>query len=186
MKRTLIAGIAAVLMIAVSACGGGSSSGGSASSAQDAKASKAISDAIMSGQKSGQSKIITVKKSDADCIGKGLVDKVGTDQLKKYGVLTKSLKTNKDLTQVKMSTNDATSAADVMSGCTDLKGMMSQALNAQLASMPTAVKNCINNALTESRLHDVFVKVFEGKTKQAGTEFSGPMQKCAMKATQQQ
>ena len=44
-----------------------------------------------------------VKQKDADCIGNGLVDKVGTEQLQKYGLLTKDLKLNKDVTTVKMS-----------------------------------------------------------------------------------
>ncbi|MGZ4428114.1 MAG: hypothetical protein ACXVW2_00735 [Nocardioidaceae bacterium] len=186
MKRTLIAGIAAVLMIAVSACGGGSSSGGSASSAQDAKASKSISDAIMASQKGGAQQIIIVKRSEADCMGKGLVDKVGTDKLKSYGVLTKDLKTNpkKSFTQAKMSPADAHSAADVVSGCTNLKSMMMQAMSSQLASAPASVKTCIDNALNEQTLHDVYVKLFEGKQQAAGAEFTGPIQKCAMKATQ--
>ena len=53
------------------------------------------------------SSLLSLKQKEADCIGKGLVDKIGTDQLKKYKLLTKDNKASKDVTAVKMSAGDA-------------------------------------------------------------------------------
>ena len=88
MKKTLVAAGAVVLALGLSSCGGGSND-------DDAAASKALSDSIMKSQKSGNdaaSSLLTLKQKEADCIGDGLVDKIGTDQLQKYKLLTKDNK----------------------------------------------------------------------------------------------
>ena len=111
MKKTLAALVTAVLALTLSSCG----------SNDDAKASKAISDSIMKEQKaSGSSDVFQMKQEEADCIGDGFVDKIGTDQLQEYKILTKELKPNKDVTGVTMSKDDAKAATDVFFDCTDV------------------------------------------------------------------
>jgi hypothetical protein len=203
MKRTLMAGLIAGMLV-LSGCGGSSGKGASSGksdsgsgglggaisslSGNDSKAAKSISDAIMkSEKKSGEaSDLVLVNKSAADCIGKGLVDKVGTNDLVKYGLLTKDMKTktNSTLTTVTMSKDDAEGAADVMTGCVDLKAMMQKAMASSLNSLPPKVKACFTNALTDDAIHGMFVGVFSGKSTEAGKALSAPMAKCAQKATQ--
>jgi hypothetical protein len=199
MKRTLMAGLVAG-MLTLSACGGSSGSGGksdsggsgglgshlSALSGNDAKAASAISDAIMKDQKSAGSStdLFLVKKSGADCIGKGLVDKVGTDDLVKYGLLTKDLKTNKNLGTLTMSKGDAESAVDVLTGCTDMKAMMQKALASSLKSLPAKVKACFTKALSDDDIHGMLVSVFTGKSSEEGKALGQSMAKCEQKATQ--
>lgn len=184
MKRTMMAGLIAG-MLTLAACGGSSGSGGSALSGDDAKAASSISDAIVKSQKAGDSSsLLDVDKKDADCIGKGFVDKVGTDDLKKYGLLTKDLKTNKDLGTVKMSKGDAEGAADVLTGCTDLTSMMKKAMASSMGSLDAKTKACVDKALNEDALHDVFVAVFSGDSTQAGQQLQKPLMKCAQQAQQ--
>jgi hypothetical protein len=74
MKKTLAAGLLAALTFLLAGCGSGG----------DDVAAQSISDSIMKEQKksgSTTSQFFTMKQKDADCIGKGLVDKIGTDQL---------------------------------------------------------------------------------------------------------
>ena len=98
MKKTLAAAGALLLTFGLSSCGGGG---------DDAAASQALSDSIMKSQKSGSndaaSSLLDLKQKEADCIGDGLVDKIGTDQLKEYKLITADNKANKDVTAVKMS-----------------------------------------------------------------------------------
>ena len=78
MKTTLAAAAATLLALSLSACGAGN---------DDAEASKAISASIMKSQNASgneaASQLLSLKKKEADCIGDGLVDKIGTDQLQR-------------------------------------------------------------------------------------------------------
>ena len=170
MKKTLAAVAVAVLALTLTSCG----------SNDDAEASKALSDSIMKSQKSGDSaaQLLTLKQKEADCIGDGLVDKIGTDQLQEYKMLTKDLKPSKDVTEVKMSKGDATSATDVLFKCTDVPAMMQKAMK-QSGQVPAEMQDCVNKALSEETLRGMFTHVFTGNEEQAQKDLIQPMMKCA-------
>ena len=170
MSKTLAAAIMTALALAVSACG----------SNDDAAASKSISDSIMKAQKSSSStsQLFSMKRKDADCIGKGLVDKIGTDQLKKYGLLTKDNKTKNSVTSVKMASGDAKAATGVLFGCTDVETMMKAAMS-KSGQIPQAMKPCVNKSLNEKNLRSMFDQIFQGDQKAAQQELVRPMMKCA-------
>ena len=169
MKKILTAAVLTVLAFTLSACGN-----------DDAEASKAISDSIMKSQKSqqGSSQFFAMKRKDADCIGEGLVDKIGTDQLQKYGLLTEENKTKKGVGDVKMSKSDSESATGVLFDCTDVEGMMKSAI-AKSGSVPAQMKDCVNQTLTEKNLRPMFSKIFQGKQEEAQKDLTAPMMKCA-------
>ncbi|MGZ5404894.1 MAG: hypothetical protein ACXWDL_09620, partial [Nocardioides sp.] len=99
-------GAAAVLALALTACGG---------SGDDDAASKAIADSIMDSSDS----TFEVTQDQADCVGDGFVEDIGTDQLVEYGIITEDNEASDGLDAVKMSEGDAQSAADVMQDCAD-------------------------------------------------------------------
>jgi hypothetical protein len=157
MKKTLTAAVLTALAFTLSACGGN----------DDAEASKAISDSIMKSQNSqdsSASQFLSMKRKDADCIGDGLVDKIGTEKLQKYGLLTKDNKTDKGVGDVKMSASDSESATGVLFDCTDVEGMMQTA---------------ITKSGTEKNLRPMFTKIFQGKQEEAQKDLTTPMMKCA-------
>jgi hypothetical protein len=169
MKKTLAALVTAVLALGLTSCG----------SNDDAEATKALSDSIMKSQDSSNaSQFFDMKRKDADCIGEGMVDKIGTDQLREYGMLTKDNKAGKDVTAVKMSGDDAKSATDVLFECTDVPGMMQKAV-AGSGQVPKEMQACVNKALNEENLRSMFTKVFSGKEKEAQQELIQPMMKCS-------
>ena len=173
MTRTAAAAVVLVALTgSLGACGNG----------DDDKASKAISDSIIKQQGSGGAgSILSMDRKDADCIGDGFVDKIGTDQLKKYGLLTKDMKTKQSVSNIKMSAGDAKSASTVLFGCTDVEKMMGKAIggSAQTKSLPASVKACISKALTEAQLRPMFTKVFQGQQTEAQRELTEPLMKCA-------
>jgi len=174
MTKTLTATVLTVLALSLSGCG----------SNDDDQAAKAISDSIMKSQKSSSdsaSQFFSMKRKDADCIGKGLVDKIGTDQLKEYGLLTKDNKTKDDVTKVKMSAGDAKQATDVLFGCTDVEGMMQNAMD-KSGSVPKAMKACVTKTLNEKNLRGMFTSIFQGQEEAAQKKLVQPMMKCAMGA----
>jgi hypothetical protein len=169
-RRAAGAAVLAALALTISACGGND---------DDTKAAKNISASIMQSQKGGSAQFLTLKKKDADCIGKGLVDKVGTDNLQKYGVLDKNLKpSKKGISDVKMSAADAKSTTGVLFGCADVEKMMQGAIN-KSGQIPKTMQSCVNKALSEDNLRPMFTQLFQGNTDAAQKALTGPMTKCA-------
>jgi hypothetical protein len=195
MTRTLTAAVFAVLLMMLTACGGGSdsesssdsSSSSAASSAgsgkDDATAAASISDSLMQAQKTGDSgtQLLSMDRKDADCIGTGLVDKVGTASLQKYGMLTEDMKAGTDLSGLKMSKTDAESTTDVVFTCTDVEAMMRSAMG-KSGNIPRQLQSCVNKVLTEGNLRPMFAKIFEGKQAAAQKELTAPLLACAKKA----
>lgn len=171
MKTSLAAATATLLALTLGSCG----------SNDDAEASQAISASIMKSQSSSgdsASQLLSLKKKEADCIGSGLVDKIGTDQLKQYKLLTKDNKAGQDVTRVKMSKGDAESATDVLFGCTDVPGMMKKAMNSS-GQVPAQMRGCVDKTLNEQALRGMFTNVFQGNEEQARKDLITPMMKCA-------
>ncbi len=169
--RTRTAGAFIVLALTLSGCGGNN----------DDTAATNISASIMKSQKkaSGTSSFFSMKKKDADCIGKGLVDKIGTDQLQKYKLLDKDLKTKDSVTDVKMSAGDAKKATTVLFGCTDVVKMMQGAMD-KSGSVPKQMKPCVDKALNDKSLRGMFTQIFQGDQEAAKKQLVEPMMKCAI------
>jgi hypothetical protein len=172
MRKTWTAAVLTTLALLLSACG----------SNGDDEAAQNISDSIMKAQKSSSSsssEFFSVKRKGADCIGKGFVDKIGTDQLQQYGLLSKDNKVKGTVTGLKMSAGDAKSATDVLFSCTDVESMIKKAL-ASSGSVPKTMKACVDKALTEDNLRSMFNELFQGDSKAANKALVQPMTKCAL------
>jgi len=153
---------------------------GACGSSDDAKAQQNISDFLVKANKSPQlaSPFFSIKRKDADCIAKGLVDKIGTDQLKKYGLLDKNLHVQ-NITHLTMSKADAEKATDTAFACTDVVAKERKAVAAS-GQVPKAMRPCLSKVLTEPNLRRLFVAVFQGDQNAAQRELVRPMLKCAL------
>ncbi len=176
MHRALPAAALAALVLSVGGCAG--SDGGGGGNSDDAKASKAIADSIMkSGD--GSTQLLSMKRKDADCIGDGLVDKIGTEKLRTYGLLTKDNASKGAINDVSMSAKDAKATTKVLFGCTDVEAMMNAAVS-KSGSLPKKVKACVTRTLTEATLRPVFDQMFQGNQDEASKALTGPITKCAI------
>lgn len=131
-----------VLALALAACGG----------SDDEAASKAIADSIMDSNNS----TFEVTQDQADCVGEGMVDDIGTDKLVEYGIITEDIKASDGLDAVKMSEGDAKSAANTMQDCADIKEIFTGAMG----DLPEEAQTCIDDKLTEDVLNEFLVAVF--------------------------
>ena len=178
MTKTVLA-LTAVLMLTLTGCGGGGGGGGGASS-EDSDAAKEISKSLME-QNKGED-MLAVKQEDADCIGEGMVDEIGTDKLKDYGFLKEDGTVAEDLEGLKMSTEDAGAMTDTMFGCTDVMAMMKDSMSAQMGDQDPALQKCIDEVLTEERVRDLLTGLFSGNEAAAGKSLTAPLMACAQKA----
>lgn len=163
-------GVLAALCLAVaplSACGG----------SDDETASKAISAELVD---SGDD-TLSVDQEQADCMGDGLVDKIGVDKLQEYGILNDDLGADENVDEVTMSEDDANSAADVVMDCTDFRDMMMGQMDT--AGMDEDTKACFDEALTDDVLHDFLAGLFAGSTTDSQQQLTEAMTACMVDAT---
>jgi hypothetical protein len=198
MTKTLTVAVLAALLMLLTACGGGSDSEGSngsdsssspsaaastATGKDDAEAAKAIADSMMAAQASGAggAQLLSMNRKDADCIGAGMVEEVGTKRLQKYGMLTEDLTAGTDLASLKMSKPDAEATTDVVFSCTDVETMIQKAIN-KTGNIPRQVQGCVTRTLTAERLRPMFSKIFQGQQAAATKDLTAPLMACAKKA----
>ena len=173
MTKTFGAAVAAVLALTLGGCG--------SSSEDDTTASRAISDSLIEAQETNSSRmqLFTVKREEADCVGEGLVDEIGTAQLQDYGMLDDELEARSAITQVKMNAADAGSATDVVFDCVDVPAMVKGALSKN-DGLPARTRTCIAEAMTETTLRPVFRQTFQGNQEKATTALTEPLSECAL------
>ena len=70
-----------------------------------------------------------------------MVEKIGTDQLVKYGLLDKDLTAGlPQIGQVKLSPSDAKKATDIFFDCTDVENILARRSSQAGANVPKAVQ----------------------------------------------
>jgi hypothetical protein len=164
MKRTSsrVIGAAALLglVLPMAACGGG----------DDEQAAKSIASQI----RQGDSANLEVNQKEAECIGDGFVDEIGTEKLQDYKLLDQDMNATEN-SDVKLSKDDADKAATVFQDCADVKSMMMQSL--EDSGMPASAKDCVEKALDDKALHSLLAGTFSGD--QSVVADLGPtLQKC--------
>ncbi|WP_432479698.1 fimbrillin family protein [Nocardioides sp. GXQ0305] len=152
-------GVAVLLALSLTACG------------QDEEAaSQAISDSIME----SNDQTFEVTQEEADCVGDGMVEEIGVDQLTEYGIITEDLEANDGIENVKMSEGDAGSAADVMAGCADIKELFTSAMG----ELPEEAQQCVEENLSDEVLHNFLTAVFMNDQEAGNQELMGALQEC--------
>lgn len=133
-------------------------------------ASKSIADSIM--DSNGGSFVVT--QEQADCVGDGFVEEIGTDRLVEYGIITEDLTTDSTIDTVEMSTSDAQSAADVMQDCADVKEIFAGAMG----ELPAEAQDCIDEKLTDDVLNKFLVAVFSNDQEAGTQELTAALTEC--------
>ncbi|MCK0112481.1 hypothetical protein MWU75_10060 [Ornithinimicrobium sp. F0845] len=159
--------VTGALSLSLAACGGG---GG-----DDGEAADAIAQSMME----SSDDTFVVDQGQADCVGEGLVDKIGVDQLKEYGMLTDDLAVNESVDSVVMEEAHADSAAEVIVGCIDAAEMMREQMAVD-DSMTEEQLDCVGEVLDEDTLTRMFSLIFQGKEDEFGNELMEPLMACMM------
>ena len=166
MLRVIGAALCAGLVLTTAGCGNG----------DDDKAAKALSASL---RQNNDSQGLQLDKKQSDCVGKKLVEKVGTKDLQKYGILTKDLKAKDNVTNVKMSTEDAQGAADAVTECIDAVEFVVKSLGTYGGKK---VQDCVREKVKEDDVNTFLAKGFEGKQDQAQEQLGKTLMVCASAA----
>jgi hypothetical protein len=162
MLRTTLHASGLVLLLALGACGGD----------DDGQAADAISESLTS----QNDDVLTVTGEQADCVGEGFVEDIGTDKLTDYGILTEDLEASDETLSTKMEQADAEAAATVLVDCTDAHELFLDAIS-QGQDLPAEAQACIEEALSDEVVTDFFTATFAQDTELAG-EAMRPLQEC--------
>lgn len=164
MKRTATVLAGAILLCGMAGCGND----------DEATAAKNLSASLAKGGQFGD------KKADADCIGEKMVESIGVENLQKSGLLTKDLKVDESIGDIKMSKKNAEGAAKAITGCTDTEALYEKLLTSS-ADLAPAVKKCVTDFVTESAVEKVLAAEFAGDTSAREELLQKPMMECARK-----
>jgi hypothetical protein len=159
---------AAVLVTAtglLTGCGGGN---------DDETAAKNIKASILKEDVAGAD--LTDKQ--AGCLSDNIVDKIGVDQLKKYGLLNDKLKVDDKLTDVKLKKKDADSMAKSFTTCVDAEGLIEKQFSQAASSMNEKQQQCIKDVLTKDKVEEILSLTFQGKSAEIQTSLRDDLVKC--------
>lgn len=163
--RALAVASGLALTLTLAACGGN----------EDAEAAEAISASMME----SSDEEFPVEQDQADCVGEGMVDRVGVDKLQEYGLLTEDLEMDGTVTDVQMEEGDADNAADVLVGCIDAQSILTD----QFANDDTIgqeEQECLNEVLDDETLTNLFSMMFQGREDEAMNDLIEPLMSCMM------
>lgn len=141
----------------------------------EAQAAEAISASMMD----SSDEEFPVEQEQADCVGEGMVDRIGVDKLQEYGLLTDDLELDGEVTDVTMEEADADSAADVLVNCVDAQAMLTEQFAAD-DTMGEEEQACINEVLDNEALTELFSMMFQGREDESANSLMGPLMECMM------
>lgn len=164
--RALAVASGLALTLTLVACGGND---------EDAQAAEAISASMME----SSDEEFPVEQDQADCVGDGMVDRVGVDKLQEYGLLTEDLEMDGTVTDVQMEEADADAAADVLVGCIDAQAMLTDQF-ADDDTIGEEEQECLNEVLDDEALTNLFSMMFQGREDEAMNDLIEPLMSCMM------
>lgn len=116
-------------------------------------------------------------EKQAGCLSTSIVDDIGVDQLKKYGLLDDKLKVDDELTDVELKKDDADSMAKAFTTCVNAEELIEKQFSQAASGMTEEQTECIKETLTEEKVEEVLSLTFQGKS----DEISGTLQQDLVK-----
>lgn len=142
----------------------------------EAKAAEAISANLLQDSEDA----FTVDQAQADCIGEGLVEGIGVEQLQAYGMLTDDLQVDESVGEAtEMEEADADTAAEAVVGCVDAQAMFAEQLSAD-GTLTEEQQQCVSEALDDEAVTAMFSLIFQGQEDEATNDLLGPLMSCML------
>ena len=165
MKRSILT-LALASVLVASGCG----------ASEESEAKDAISTYLMDQQDTSQ--MLPLDQGEADCIAGDMVDGIGVDQLKEYGLLDEEGAVPGNARVPDMSEGDAKVMVSAIFDCTDVMATMQEELASAMGGQTPKVQRCLEKALTEELVRGVLVATFSGDESKAQQRLTEPLGRC--------
>jgi hypothetical protein len=119
-----------------------------------------------------------VTDEQATCLSDGIVDEIGTDQLKEYGLLDDELQVKDDVAEVKMEETDADAMADVFVDCVDAEKLLEEQFASMTGSLEPEQQECMKDVLDEEKVKEIMSATFQGDTAGMQSSLQDDFMKC--------
>lgn len=149
----------------LTACGG---------SDDEATAAKNLKASILKEDVAGAS--LTDKQ--AGCLADDIVEEIGVDQLKKYGLIDDKLKVDDQLTDVELKKDDADAMASAFTTCVDAEELIEKQFSQAASGMSKKQQDCIKDVLTKEKVESILSLTFQGKESQIQGDLRDDLVKC--------
>jgi hypothetical protein len=114
----------------------------------------------------------------AGCLADDIVDEIGVDQLKKYGLLDDKLKVDEGLTDVKLKKADADDMAGSFTDCVNAEELIEKQFSQAASGMTDKQQQCIKDVLTEDKVEQILSLTFQGKESEIEGGLRDDLVKC--------
>jgi hypothetical protein len=171
MRKTAAAPVAMVCaaLLTLSGCGGG----------DEDEARDNIRTAVLEGD-AGVASGIELTEEQADCFANGLVDEVGVEKLREYGLLDENNEMVEDAQVDDMSAEDADETAGVVTDCVDVKELIQEELGGAGGQLTDEQADCVLDAIDEDALEDALSAQLRGEGGNSQLQDSmGAIMQCA-------
>ncbi len=162
--KTMIVALLAVTSLLLTGCGN-----------DDEKAKESIQAKMLEENEIAGTK---VTEDDATCLSDGIVDEIGTDQLKEYGLLNDDLEVEDSVGDVKMEKEDADSMASVFVDCMDAEKIIEDQFSSMSSSLSDEQQKCVEDVLDEEKVKEIMSLAFQGDTSGMGSLMQEDMMNC--------
>lgn len=194
MKKMLICAVSLVAAVTMTACGSSHnspssnssspSSGSGGGSGNDALKAE-IKAKILADQTGSATDPFRMDAAKAECTANAVVDALGVDKLRSYGLITADNKlTTRKFTTTHFSTADATTVVDVLFQClggSTFTSTIQHAIESGLpATMPSSVRTCIESKLNVAAVKNLIIAELSGHGT-AGAEMDASITACMSK-----
>ncbi len=140
----------------------------------DETAAKNIKASILKEEVAGAN----LTEKQAGCLSDSIVEDIGVDNLKKYGLLDDKLKVDDELTDVKLKEKDADSMAKAFTTCVNAEELIEKQFSQAASGMTDKQQECIKDALTEEKVEEVLSLTFQGKSDEISSGLQADLVKC--------
>jgi hypothetical protein len=145
MNKLVVAVATVVLSLGLTGCGG-----------QEDEAKASMSDSFRDQDLGG----LKVDEEQADCLAADIVDGVGVDQLKEYGILDDDGKVNDDIEETELGEDDADTVSAALVDCIGAETIVEEQVLQD--EMTKAQRGCVKEAMTEDKLEELISVGFQG------------------------
>ena len=164
---TKIVAVVCAALLTLTACGGG----GDAEAKDNIAASLKKADTGLA----GNSKL---SDEQADCVAGGMVDDIGVDKLKDYGILKDDNTVDTDAQPDDLSADDADAMASTIVGCVDMGELLADQMGDQFDQLSEDQQKCVTDVFDDDTFEGILSDTFQGKTPEMGQDLQSKMMEC--------